>query len=529
MEAKTFKKGEKIGGGAYGVVYSATAEEGSEVAVKRNLSLKLINFIGSIRELDIMTKLNNHAHIIKLIDVINGDPFPGRVLSPVVGNHGGYDLRSDNIHFVTEKATCDLFELIYNGYPGYKAMKIYMLHLLLGVEYMHSRGLLHRDIKPDNMLIVNGVLKLCDFGMAKPYCKKEKNTPHAISPWYCSPEVAIKDFTYDYGCDDWSVGCVLFEMINRKALFYQMKDDPEFIINKYIRFCDITVEDEKYIRENIYTKVNINLEKRSKTKKTVKQRIGLEGMQEIQFATQAGNLNDFSYIVKNLLTFDRYKRGTVSDALNNGFFDEFRPYIENLRSQTQIDPVKGLDRKTLLGGIPPFPSFSPSFSPSGNGELRKEKEEERKLPKIKEREWAIYVICLIFNNRPSLPWYSHRAFFQSIDMFSRYLHYLIKERRDKNGNEGLGYLTERQTHLRYLTCFYMSVKYFSTVKGVYSFPDVVSEIYRGKETLLEVEQFERKLINEVFQRNIYRETEYERFDEKDNEYSIVNLLTECLQ
>ncbi|KAL6571006.1 hypothetical protein OROGR_000556 [Orobanche gracilis] len=99
------------------------------------------------------------------------------------------------------------------------AVRAYAKQLFIALKHLKNCGILHCDIKPDNML-VNGaknMLKLCDFGNAM-FAGKNEITPYLVSRFYRSPEI-ILGLPYDHAMDIWSVGCCLFELYTGKVLF----------------------------------------------------------------------------------------------------------------------------------------------------------------------------------------------------------------------------------------------------------------------------------------------------------------------
>jgi len=105
--------------------------------------------------------------------------------------------------------------------------RYFIYQLLRGLKYMHSAGVIHRDLKPDNIL-VNGAdcnAKITDFGLARGVYKeqganvKQGLSEYVVTRWYRAPEVISSYGEYDEAVDLWSIGCIFAEMILRKALF----------------------------------------------------------------------------------------------------------------------------------------------------------------------------------------------------------------------------------------------------------------------------------------------------------------------
>ncbi|XP_027652477.2 cyclin-dependent kinase 7 isoform X5 [Falco peregrinus] len=96
-------------------------------------------------------------------------------------------------------------------------IKAYMLMTLQGLEYLHQHWILHRDLKPNNLLLdENGILKLADFGLAKSFGSPNRVYTHqVVTRWYRAPELLFGAKMYGVGVDMWAVGCILAELLLR--------------------------------------------------------------------------------------------------------------------------------------------------------------------------------------------------------------------------------------------------------------------------------------------------------------------------
>lgn len=96
-------------------------------------------------------------------------------------------------------------------------VKAYTIMTLKGLEYLHQNWILHRDLKPNNLLVNReGILKIGDFGLAKAFGSPTRiNTHHVVTRWYRSPELLFGANQYSTGVDIWAVGCILAELLLR--------------------------------------------------------------------------------------------------------------------------------------------------------------------------------------------------------------------------------------------------------------------------------------------------------------------------
>lgn len=96
-------------------------------------------------------------------------------------------------------------------------IKSYMIMTLKGLEYLHINWILHRDLKPNNLLVNSaGILKIGDFGLAKFYGSPNRAMTHqVVTRWYRSPELLFGARQYGVGVDIWAVGCILAELLLR--------------------------------------------------------------------------------------------------------------------------------------------------------------------------------------------------------------------------------------------------------------------------------------------------------------------------
>lgn len=186
-----------LGSGTYAKVYEAIDTLTSQrVALKKTIINVEDGFPAtSLREISLLKNLN-HPNIINLLNILHTP----RMLV-IVFEYFDYDLKKYlSIHSV------NVFPLI--------------VQLLEGVAYMHKNQVIHRDLKPQNILVnSDGVLKIADFGLARTSMIEMKYNNEVVTLWYRSLELLEGLQIYDGFIDMWSVGCIMCEMIDNVPLF----------------------------------------------------------------------------------------------------------------------------------------------------------------------------------------------------------------------------------------------------------------------------------------------------------------------
>lgn len=127
-----------------------------------------------------------------------------------------------DMYLVTPLLESDLFKIITSGQPlSDQHVQFFVYQLLLALKYLHSAGVIHRDVKPSNvMLNSNCCIKLGDYGLSRPCASSAGDlTEYVVTRWYRAPEVMLSKSHYGPNIDLWGVGCVMAELLGRKALF----------------------------------------------------------------------------------------------------------------------------------------------------------------------------------------------------------------------------------------------------------------------------------------------------------------------
>lgn len=194
-----------IGAGTYGKVFKAV-----HIYTKKEVALKRIRMEGerdgfpvtAVREIKLLQHLRSH-NVVSLLEVM---------------------VEKNECFMVFEYLSHDLTGLI--NHPTFTLTAAHKKNLAKqmfeGLNYLHHRGILHRDIKAANILISNrGLLKFADFGLARFFSKSRQldYTNRVITIWYRPPELLLGETRYGPSVDIWSAACVYIEMFTKKAVF----------------------------------------------------------------------------------------------------------------------------------------------------------------------------------------------------------------------------------------------------------------------------------------------------------------------
>lgn len=205
-----------LGQGSYGTVYQASIPEtGDVVAVKVMKPIRqdksgksCYTRDGPDREVQILKELNGHPNIVELKGAFFTDSDGQAKL------HLVFEFLSDTLHRVI-KHTNQL-----NQYMDLANVRLYFFQTMRGLAYMHGKGIVHCDLKPQNLLLDGKThrLRICDFGTAIRLVSGEPRAVYICSRYFRAPEIILGSTCYNTAIDLWSAGCILGEMIIRQPL-----------------------------------------------------------------------------------------------------------------------------------------------------------------------------------------------------------------------------------------------------------------------------------------------------------------------
>ncbi|XP_074113327.1 cyclin-dependent kinase 7 [Cotesia typhae] len=200
---KRYEKIDFLGEGQFATVYKAKDTETDQIVAVKKIKVASraeardgINRT-ALREIKLLQDLK-HDNIIGLLDVF------------------GY---KSNVSLVFDFMDTDLEIIIKDSNIVFTIshIKSYMIQTLQGLDYLHCNWILHRDLKPNNLLVnQKGILKIGDFGLAKFFGSPNRiNTHQVVTRWYRAPELLYGARLYGTGVDMWAVGCILAELLLR--------------------------------------------------------------------------------------------------------------------------------------------------------------------------------------------------------------------------------------------------------------------------------------------------------------------------
>ena len=299
---------ERIGGGTFADVYKAKEKTTNELVAIKILKKKYKKWEDclELRECKSLQKLSDDSlsnekglnNIVKLKRII-------------------FIKKTCSLNLVFEYMKQDLLELMKSKEPNHlteSEIKDIIYQTLLGLAHMHKYGFFHRDMKPENLLINEKIVKIADFGLAREIRSIPPYTEYVSTRYYRAPECILKSNNYNSPVDIWAVGCIMAEMyLHPKPLFYGQNEKE--VLNK---ICSILG--------------------------TPNHEIWLEGIQQanligIKFPNNAGT--DLSNIIQNaspkaidimkqMLHWDPNHRPTAANLLLHPFFNNQNENNSNL-------------------------------------------------------------------------------------------------------------------------------------------------------------------------------------------------------
>ncbi|XP_042493258.1 casein kinase II subunit alpha-2-like isoform X2 [Macadamia integrifolia] len=200
----------KVGRGKYSEVFegiNTTSNERCIIKILKPVKKKKIK-----REIKILQNLCGGPNIVKLLDIVR-------------------DQHSKTPSLIFEYVNSTDFKILYPTLTDYD-IRYYIYELLKALDYCHSQGIMHRDVKPHNVMIDHELrkLRLIDWGLAEFYHPGKEYNVRVASRYFKGPELLVDLQDYDYSLDMWSLGCMFAGMIFRKEPFFYGHDNHDQLV-----------------------------------------------------------------------------------------------------------------------------------------------------------------------------------------------------------------------------------------------------------------------------------------------------------
>jgi len=295
----------KVGRGKYSEVF-----EGINVVNDQRCVVKILKPVKKKkirREIKILQNLCGGPNIIKLLDIVR-------------------DPQSKTPSLVFEHVNNTDFKVLY---PTLTDMDIrfYIYELLVALEFSHSNGIMHRDVKPHNVMIDHSKrkLRLIDWGLAEFYHPGREYNVRVASRYFKGPELLVDMQEYDYSLDMWSLGCMFAGMIFRKEPFFHGQDNYDQLVKiaKVLGTDDLFAYIDKY---------SIALDQRYEgilgrhSKKAWTSFVKQENQHLVS--------HDALDFLDRLLRYDHQERLTAEEAMQHPYFNPIRGMLP-MREESQ--------------------------------------------------------------------------------------------------------------------------------------------------------------------------------------------------
>jgi non-specific serine/threonine protein kinase len=289
-----YTRSEKLGEGTYATVFKGKNKITGEIVALKEIHLDPEEGAPStaIREISLMKELK-HTNIVRLQDIIHTEN-----KLTLVFEFMDQDLKK----YMDSAARSTLGALDAN------TIKSFMYQLLRGIAYCHENRVLHRDLKPQNLLInKHHQLKLGDFGLARAFgIPVNTFSNEVVTLWYRAPDVLLGSRMYSTSIDIWSAGCIMAEMYTGRPLFPGTTNEDQ--LQKIFRLMGTP---------NEQTWPNINLLPEYKPPQVV---YPPQHISQFLPNIDAVGLD----LLNRMLQYQPQMRISAKDALNHAYFNDIR-------------------------------------------------------------------------------------------------------------------------------------------------------------------------------------------------------------
>eukprot|EP01040_Poterioochromonas_malhamensis_P000130 gene130-136_t len=294
----------KIGRGKYSEVFA-----GVNVVNNTKCVIKILKPVKKKkikREIKILQNLRGGTNIIQLLDIV-------------------IDAQSKTPALIFEYVNNIDFKVLYPTLTDLD-IRFYIFELLKALDYCHSNGIMHRDVKPHNVMIDHErkILRLIDWGLAEFYHPGQEYNVRVASRYFKGPELLVDFQEYDYALDMWSLGCMFAGMIFKKEPFFHGHDNHD----QLVKIAKVLGTDELY---DYLEKYDIELDSQFEGLLTsyARKPWGRFVTPENQHLVSEEALD----LINRLLRYDHQERLTAQEAMAH-------PYFLPIRSNDGDYPTK---------------------------------------------------------------------------------------------------------------------------------------------------------------------------------------------
>jgi len=304
----TYEQIRHISEGTYGVVWQAR-----DLATNEIVALKQIKFpddltkegfpITALRECSVLLAMS-HENVVTVREMVVGDSF-------------------DKVFMVMEFMEFDLKQGMDRYNPrealAQSELKDILRQILAGMQHMHSKWLLHRDIKTSNILVHrSGRVCLCDFGLARRYQDPPQElTLLVVTLWYRAPELLFGETRYGPAIDMWSIGCMFGELICRDAIMQGQGELDQ--VDQIFQMVGVPTKENWPLFEQLPTAHMFRWRKNKDDQPDIYKKFPINAPVSSSQAFLDSNGFD---LLKKLLTLDPQHRISADDALRHPYFHQ---------------------------------------------------------------------------------------------------------------------------------------------------------------------------------------------------------------